>query len=320
VVLAIGLGSALVGCPRDDSSAASPSSGASTVPSATGSDDDEPGPRDSDQHADRAAGDEAAGQEDRATAAGDPLTGVLSEDAFAALHTHRGDDAPPLEGETIRLEDGSSAYLSVPTGEAPHPGVLVIHEWWGLNDHIRHWSDRLAADGYAALAVDLYGGEVATEPQAAMALVRSVDQDEAIRTLRAGHRRLEADPRVRAPRTASIGWCFGGGWSLRAGLAVDGLDGTVVYYGQPIVDADRLDDLGGPLLGIFGTEDRSIPSAKVDAFDQALDQAGVTHRILRFEADHAFANPSSGRYDAEAAEEAWRQVRDFLEGTLKSPS
>jgi len=260
----------------------------------------------------------AEGAAEEAPSAGaDPVTGALSEDAFAALHEHRGDDAPTPRGETVELADGSSAYLSLPEGDSPHPGVLVIHEWWGLNDHIRHWADRLAGSGYAALAVDLYGGDVTTESARAMELVRSVDEDAATRTLRAGHRLLTEDPRVKAPKTASIGWCFGGGWSLRAGLAIDGQDATIVYYGQPITEPERLQDLDGPLLAFFGTEDQSIPADKVAAFDHALDAAGVTHRVHRYEANHAFANPSSGRYDHAAAEKAWDEVQTFLADQLR---
>src|SRR5262245_60636126 len=113
-----------------------------------------------------------------------PWTGDVDEEAFTRLHHLSDREAPPPRGEDIVL-DGARAYLSLPDGPPPHPAVIVIHEWWGLNDHIRHWADRLAAAGYAALAVDLYGGEVAETPERAMELMRAADASEAVRTLRA---------------------------------------------------------------------------------------------------------------------------------------
>jgi carboxymethylenebutenolidase len=131
----------------------------------------------------------------------------------------------------------------------------------------------------------------------------------------AGAAFLATDDRVSATKRASIGWCFGGGWSLKAGIHTN-LDATVMYYGHPVMDTAQLQELDGPLLGIFGNEDQSITPKKVDEFDAALDEAGVTHRILRYDANHAFANPSSGRYDHEAATQAWSEVRAFLEAQL----
>jgi len=238
-------------------------------------------------------------------------TGSVDEDAFMALHQLTDAEAPAPRGEMIVLGE-SEAYLSLPSeGSAPFPAVLVIHEWWGLNDHIRHWSDRLAELGYAALAVDLYGGETATEPEGAMALMRAVDEERALTTLRAAADFLRDDPRIQATKRASIGWCFGGGWSLRTALGVEGMDAAVMYYGHP-VDAEELVGLQVPLLGIFGNEDEAIPPATVDEFDRALTEAGAPHEILRYDAPHAFANPSSARYVHESATEAWARVRTFL--------
>lgn len=242
-------------------------------------------------------------------------TGDVSEDEFVRLHRLTDRQAPAPRGETIDL-DGASAYLSLPQGEPPHAAIVVIHEWWGLNDHIRHWTDRLAADGYAALAVDLYGGESADTPERAMELVRAVDPERALTILRSATRFVDEDPRIRAPKRAVIGWCFGGGWSLETALSIDGYDAAVVYYGRPITDPERLRELEGPLLGIFGNEDTSIPPARVDEFEEALRAAEVEHRILRFDAPHAFANPSGDHYAHEEAAEAWEAVRAFLRQNL----
>ena len=244
-------------------------------------------------------------------------SGAVTEEEFQKLHTLKDEKAPPPRGQWVEVA-GARAYLSLPEGaRAPLPGVLVIHEWWGLNEHIQHWTDRLAAEGYAALALDLYGGKVATTSEEAMALVKAVDAQRALEVVKAGHAFLEQDARVKAPRTGVIGWCFGGGWALRTAMAVPDLDAAVMYYGHPVTDPEQLKSIQAPLLAIFGTKDPSIPEATVDAFQQALDAAGVKHRVLRFEAEHAFANPSGKNYDARAASAAWQQAQLFLESHLK---
>jgi carboxymethylenebutenolidase len=244
-------------------------------------------------------------------------TGAVSEAEFKALHTLRTDAAPPRRGQEVEVA-GVKMYLSLPEGaKGPLPALLVIHEWWGLNEHIQHWADRLAANGYAALAVDLYGGKVATTRDEAMALMKTVDRARAREVLRAAHAFLQQDPRVRAPRTGSIGWCFGGVWSLRAAMAIPELDVAVLYYGNPETDVDQLATIQGSVMGIFGTKDASIPPESVAEFRRALDAAGVRHRILEFEAEHAFANPSGEHYDTLAASTAWEEVSLLLEHHLK---
>ncbi len=253
------------------------------------------------------------------TAAADSqLTGVLSEEAFKKLHEKRRDTAPAPTGKMLALPGGSRAYLSLPANaKAPLPAVVVIHEWWGLNQHIKHWSDRLAADGYAALAVDLYGGKVASEPNDAMTLMRAVDDKAATAVLVEAAQYLKKEPRVMASRRASIGWCFGGRWSLELALADPSMTAAVVYYGHVTDDAERLAALKAPLLGVFGNQDSGIPPAKVNAFASALKTAGKEHKILRYDAQHAFANPSSARYQQQAAEQAWGETRAFLKQHLK---
>lgn len=244
-------------------------------------------------------------------------TGILSEEDFKKLHTLKTAAAPPRRGTSVQI-GADKAYLSLPpNAKPPLPGVIVIHEWWGLNEHVMHWADRLAADGYAALAVDLMGGEVATTPDRAMQLMKSVDAAKATKSVLAAHDFLESDLRVKAPRTGSIGWCFGGKWSLELAIAEPDLDAAVLYYGHVTTDVDRLKSIKAPVLGIFGKRDTGIPEKHVDAFDVALGTAEVTHEILRYDADHAFANPSGERYDEKSATEAWQKARAFLAKHLK---
>lgn len=245
------------------------------------------------------------------------LTGVLDEEAFKKLHELSKEKRPPPAGTMIRLER-SKAYLSLPKkGKPPFPAVLVIHEWWGLNQHIKYWCDRLAADGYAALGVDLYDGKVATTRDDAMKYMKSVDASKAKAVLQEAYAFLAKDSRIQAQRRACIGWCFGGGWSLQHALQAPDLDGAVIYYGRLVTDPKQLKVIKAQLLCVFGNQDRGIPPKVVNAFEKALKEAGVKHTILRYDAQHAFANPSGGRYDAKSAEDAWLKVRQFLAARLK---
>lgn len=246
------------------------------------------------------------------------LTGALGEEEFKALHALPGGKVPPARGVMVQLGE-ARAYLSLPErGEPPFPGVVVVHEWWGLNEHIKYWSDRLAAEGYAALAVDLFGGKVATNRDSAMAYVRAVDDEGALAIMHAAHEFLATDPRIRATRRGCIGWCFGGGWALQQALTTPDLDAAVIYYGRLVTDVERLRAIQAPVLGVFGNRDRGIPPQMVDEFAEALVKAGVEHHILRYDAEHAFANPSNPNYDRQAAASAWMEVRAFLAGNLKS--
>lgn len=243
-------------------------------------------------------------------------TGVLDEKDFAALHELAEGKAPELHGKPVKVGD-TTAYLSLPASGKPKSAVLVIHEWWGLNDHVKHWADRLAADGYAALAVDLYGGAVATTREEALENMRAVDDEVALATLQAGLKFLAEDGRVKAEKVACIGWCFGGGWSLQLAMAAPDLDAAVIYYGRLVDDPEQLEKIRAPLLGVFGKRDTGIPTEAVDAFEAAMKKAKRPATILRYDADHAFANPSSARYDSANATAAWKQVRAFLREQLR---
>lgn len=196
---------------------------------------------------------------------------------------------------------------------------MVIHEWWGLNDNVRAMARRLAAEGYSVLAVDLYDGQVADTPEGARRLMQGAlaDEGDAIANVRSAVAWLERERA--APRAATLGWCFGGGISLEAALALgDALDAAVVYYGRVVTDPGRLAALEAPLLGLFGAEDEGIPVRSVREFESALSALGKEARIRVYEgAGHAFANPSGTRYRPETARDAWRETLAFLDAHLR---
>lgn len=200
----------------------------------------------------------------------------------------------------------------------PFPAIIVIHEWWGLNDGVRAMADRLAALGYIVLAVDLYGGETATTSAEARELMMKVveNPDRANENIRQAYEFLRDT--AGAPRIASLGWCFGGGWSLNTALLFpDDLDAAVVYYGQ-VTDSERkLEPLNVPILGIFAAEDTGVPVQTVRSFEKALEKLGKTYEIEIFPGvGHAFANPTGKNYNAEAAEKAWERTAAFLDNYL----
>jgi carboxymethylenebutenolidase len=199
------------------------------------------------------------------------------------------------------------------------PGLIVIHEWWGLNDNIKAMARRLAGEGFVVLAVDLYDGEVAETPNAAQALMAHVTAapQAALDNLKQAYAYL--DRYALAPRVASLGWCLGGTWSLQAALSLPTeLDAMVMYYGQVVADEAQLATLKMPVLGLFGAEDASIPVASVQVFRAALNRLGKDADVRIYTGvGHAFANPSGGTYDAEAAEDAWQRTIAFLNRTMR---
>jgi len=211
-------------------------------------------------------------------------------------------------------------FLAMPQDAAePLPGIIVIHEWWGLNDQVKTMARRLAGEGYVALAVDLYGGATATTPDKAQALMTTLlaDPESGRKNLRQAYDYLEKY--ALAPRIGSIGWDLGGSWSLQTALLYpDQLDALVMYYGQVAIDRDQLGKLRVPILGFFGAEDKSIPVRDVQNFRTTLNDLGKNAEVLiMIGADHGFANPSGSGYNAQSAAEAWTKTLEFLKHNLK---
>ena len=210
-----------------------------------------------------------------------------------------------------------TGYHASPSVEGEYPGVILIHEWWGLNDNIRAMADKLAAQGYHALAVDLYGGQVATTPDQAKTIMQSVQEAQGVDNLRQARTWL-ADV-ANAGQIGVMGWCFGGGWALTAGLTQgEAIDAVVMYYGRVKTKPEEVKPLEAPVLGLFGAEDQGIPVAQVKEFEAALQRAGENATIHVYEgAGHAFANPSGQNYQEQAAKDAWDKTLAFLAKHLK---
>ena len=223
-------------------------------------------------------------------------------------------DYATLDGKKVR------GYLARPEGATgPLPAILVIQEWWGLNDNIRAMARRLAGEGYVALAVDLYEGAVATDAAGAQAAMKRAmeNPDRLLGNLRQAHAYLANVEK--AKKIGVIGWCFGGGWSLETALALgDGIDAAVMYYGRTQTDPKELAKLEAPLLGLFGEADQGIPVAGARAMESELKKLGKPATIVVYPgANHAFANPSGQNYDEKAASDAWAKTTSFFAEHLK---
>lgn len=241
-----------------------------------------------------------------------PLASVL---AFPDLAQAAG---KRTEMMTMTGSNGAefSGALALPKGDGPAPTLVLIHEWWGLNDQIKAVAAEFAELGYVALAIDLHGGKVAADAAEARDLTRAVKPNVATAQLVAAIDYLRNHSRSNG-KVGTIGWCFGGGWSLNASLATP-VDATVIYYGNVTKSADQLASLNAPVLGHFGTQDRNINEEMVTGFSDALAAAGKSELFTPhwYDANHAFANPTGARYDAEDAALAWERTQAFFKQNL----
>ena len=200
----------------------------------------------------------------------------------------------------------------------PLPAIIMIHEWWGLNDGVRAMAERLAGEGYIVLAIDMFGGEVASSPGAARQLMLQVVENPQSASANIEQAYGFVHDIAGAPSIASLGWCFGGGWSLNtAMLFPDDLDATVIYYGQVTSDEEKLRPINATILGFFGDADRGISVESVESFEQSLKRLRKNHEIHVYPgAGHAFANPTGNNYKPEFAEDAWQKTLTFLQQNL----
>lgn len=216
--------------------------------------------------------------------------------------------------------NGASGYLSLPAAEGKKPAIVVIQEWWGLDDWIRAQTDRFAGQGYVALAVDLYRGPSTKDPGEAHELMRGLPEDRAIADLKAAIDYLSQRGDVDPQRIGVIGWCMGGGYALALATNDPRPKATVINYGRLVTDPAAIQKIEGEILGNFGGADRGIPAADVEKFDDELTKYGKLGDIKIYEGEgHAFMNPNNTEgYDAAAARDAWGRIDRFFDRTLRA--
>ncbi|NQU57694.1 MAG: dienelactone hydrolase family protein [Rhodospirillales bacterium] len=242
-------------------------------------------------------------------ASGVPLAAVLADPELARAA------ASGLEMVSLTTAGGRSVSgaLAMPSGKIK-AGVLLIHEWWGLNDQIKSVAAELANQGYMALAVDLFEGKVASNADEARAYSGGTDPVAATDTVKSWVEWLRSHEKGTG-KVGTVGWCFGGGWSLNVSL-VSKVDATVIYYGRVNKKAHELAALKGPVLGHFGTLDKYINEEMVGGFELAMSKSGKRFTTHWYEANHAFANPTGNSYAEGDAKLAWERTLAFFEKYL----
>ena len=218
----------------------------------------------------------------------------------------------PSGNETIK------AYVSAP-GKKGGPAVVIVQEWWGLDGWIKSVADKFAAQGYTAIAPDLYRGQVATEPELAHELLRGLPDERAIRDIRAAATWARLKTGGAASRVGVIGFCMGGRLALLSSLDKGPFDATVIAYGSPETNPERLKTLKGRLLGIFGGADRGIGKDQTEALKTGLEKAKRKGQVIVYPgAGHGFMNDMRpGQYDAASSLVAWAEIREFFQSNLK---
>src|SRR5215207_909835 len=243
-----------------------------------------------------------------------------------------------LENKTVDYFENANGYLVYPISTTTSssiesnisannnntfPAVVMIHEWWGLNENIKNMAETLAKEGYVVLAVDLYNGQVANTTESAQNLVSKVRENpsESINNLQHAVRYLASLENVNSSKIASLGWCFGGGQSLQLALNTEPeypLTATIIYYGNLVSDQESISKIKWPVLGIFGDQDKSISVESVKQFEEALNKNGITNEIYIYKGvGHAFANPSAENYAPNETQGAWHKTVSFLNKYLK---
>ena len=238
------------------------------------------------------------------------------------ISTEGAQRVPVAKVESTEVVYGQSGdqvhrgYLSRPVATAVTSGLIVIHEWWGLNEDIHSMTEQLAALGYTALAVDLYDGKSATEIRPAYELSTNLssNEEQGLANLQQAYDYLETE--MQATKIGVIGWCLGGKWSLKTALMLPKeIDATVIYYGSLTDDKEKLATLDMPIIGFVGTRDRL--HKEFIAFDANMKELGKNASVHIYEgAKHAFANASGTVYEPVAAEDSWQKTVNFLKAYL----
>ena len=215
---------------------------------------------------------------------------------------------PDPDGEEL------TGHLAYPEGDGAHPGIIVIQEWWGLNDHIKDVADRFAAAGYVALAPDLYHGVVTTEPDEARKEAMALGTQEAVAEIQAAIDFLKGQAMVNG-RFGIVGFCMGGGLVLQTAATSADINAAVPFYGTPL-STSQATQVSAPVLSFLGSRD-GIPASGYETMHTALTDAGVPNKFQLYEgAQHAFFNDTRASYNAEAAADAWQQTLNWFETYL----
>lgn len=234
-------------------------------------------------------------------------------------------DGGRLEAVTNTVIPGANggpdvrAYVAKPAGEGPFPAVIMIHEFFGLNESITGKADLLAQEGYLVVAPDTFRGSTTAWIPRAIYQVITTKPENINADLDSVYAWLESQPDVEKDRVGVAGFCYGGRASLTYSLHNSNLAATVVFYGSPVTDATVLANLPGPVLGIFGGADQSIPLAEVTAFEKGLEAAGIEHQVTVYDGQpHAFVQDAAGIKAGGAQAEAWNEMLAFLDTSLKN--
>jgi carboxymethylenebutenolidase len=255
----------------------------------------------------------AAGCNSDSESATDKMKELSKEDSFKKAHEEPLPATDTvLSGNNVRMNiAGAEPALAYELRVQDSKNYLLIFpEWWGLNTYIKKEAERYFHElkDVNVLALDLYDGKVATTQEEAAKLVQAVDEERIKQIITRAIGRCGPDGRI-----ATLGWCFGGGWSLQTAImGGDKVTGCVMYYGMPEEDLNALKKLQAPVLGIFGNKDEHITPEIVNKFEADMKKLGKEIKLYRYEADHAFANPSNPHHDKEAADDAFRKTVSFL--------
>ncbi len=219
--------------------------------------------------------------------------------------------------QTFDINEGDlHGFYAEPIEDKDFPGIVMIHEWWGLNDNIKYMAKLLASSGYKVFAIDLYG-EVATTPEKAKELSSKVKENPRIALKKMEHALNFLKLQESVKQFGTLGWCFGGGESLDISLA-NPVNATVIYYGSLTDDISKLSKLKGPVLGIFGDKDTVIPLNSITEFQKNLNELSKKNTFYIYPGlGHAFANPSGANYASGQTIDAWEKTLKFLSETLK---
>ncbi|HEY4116466.1 MAG TPA: dienelactone hydrolase family protein [Byssovorax sp.] len=230
----------------------------------------------------------------------------------------------PLKGTAVDFPGSAgkaSGYLAVPAGDAKgkHPAILVIQEWWGMNDWVKRAADHFAEQGYVALAVDLYRGKSTTDPEEAHELMRGLPEDRGLADLEAGFELLSKRIDVEPTRVGAVGWCMGGGYATNLATHEKALAAVAVNYGHLVVDRAAIANMHAAFLGNFGGKDKGITPDDVHTFEKEAKAVNKDVDVKIYESDgHAFMNPSNKEgYDAASTDDAWKRIDAFFAKKLK---